>query len=163
MTDPVPSKERDTTQGALGELYGWLIDSANQSSPYDSQMLMKAASIVGDRLATPSDEIEQLRQDCRRWENAHKIWLAESERLRKQVNELSIHAEKWVKRATTPAHEREPPHCSSCSCGMTPEPDALRQYVHEQLGHLAGDDNRPAEALIRLAAERATQPPGDGQ
>lgn len=44
MTDPVPSKD-------LSELYQWLIDKANDSDPYDSQMFTKAMSIVGDRLA----------------------------------------------------------------------------------------------------------------
>lgn len=36
----------------------------------------------------------------------------------------------------------------------------LRRYVHEQLGHLCDDDNRPAEGLIRIAAERTAPPPG---
>lgn len=44
------------------------------------------------------DEIERLREDDRRWENAHKILLVEIERLKR------------------PWHEREAPHCANCSC-----------------------------------------------
>ena len=42
--------------------------------------------------------------------------------------------------------------------GIQAEIDAanrgLRKYIHEQLGFLTTDDNRPAEALIRLAVKR---------
>lgn len=50
----------------------------------------------------PWCENEHLRRENVRWENAHKILLSEIERLKR------------------PAHEREPPHCSNCSCGLAP-------------------------------------------
>jgi predicted nucleotidyltransferase len=34
----------------LSDLFGWLIDLANESSPHHSQMLMKAADVVGQKL-----------------------------------------------------------------------------------------------------------------
>jgi hypothetical protein len=40
-----------------------------------------------------------------------------------------------------------------------PKSEALRAYIFEQLGFLCDDDNRPAEALIRIAVQRLTQPP----
>jgi hypothetical protein len=39
----------------------------------------------------------------------------------------------------------------------------LRRYVHEQLGPLCDDDNRPAEALVRLAAERLKLETDEGE
>lgn len=50
-------------------------------------------------LEPSSTEVESLRRENVRWENAHKIVLADNERLKRQVDELSTHAEKWVKRA----------------------------------------------------------------
>lgn len=113
-------------------------------------------------------ENERLREDCRRWENAHKILLADNERLRKQVGELSTHAEKWVKRATTPAHEREAPHCSTCACGMAvhapltdAEIDAIANEGHRNAA--GGIYATSVYEFARAIESRAAQPPRDGQ
>ena len=112
----------------------------------------------------------------------------ENDQLHKQVVELSTHAEKWVKRATTPAHEREMPHCSTCSCPPYPAATGtvlarLRDLRHvaeasgqtvwlsadnilDVLAEIDGRDRRIAE-LVRLTAAVPAQcspkPPGDGQ
>ena len=46
----------------------------------------------------------EARRENARWENAHKILIADNDRLRRQVGELSIHAEKWVRRALGSEH-----------------------------------------------------------
>lgn len=80
-----------------------------------------------------------------------------------------------IERLSKPAHEREPPHCSSCSCGMTaPEPEALRREQVKAICHaLSGtcvmvtDPHRPLcsveTCLAMEAAARAAQPPRNGQ
>lgn len=40
---------------------------------------------------------------------------------------LALFAE--IERLSKPAHERESPHCSTCSCGMQPEPPAIAHSV----------------------------------
>lgn len=127
MTDSIPSKD----------VVAILREAARFSFPNERQMREST-----DWQA--ADEIVRLREDCRRWENAHKIWLADNERLRAQVAELSIHAEKWVKRATTPVHEREPPHCSNCSCGMT----VHAPFTDAEIDAIANDGHRNAAGGI---------------
>lgn len=106
------------------------------------------------------------------------------DRQRQQIESLSIHAEKWVKRALTPAHEREGSHCSTCGCGLAPEPAVtlafLRQLSDEYIGTLdnyplagyatpqeyAGSELSRFFAWLEMSsgfAVRATQPPRDGQ
>lgn len=101
MSDPVPSKECD------------YLAKLQHSHP----------------MVQLQREVEELRRDNRRWENAHKILLAEVERHKRDVKLLEIvgkEQEQRIAELKRPAHEREPPHCSSCACGMTPEPEAGR-------------------------------------
>lgn len=103
MSEQPPSKEVASAEHALAPVqYGWLHipDTARGT---DTPAWVR----LGDYL---------------KLQNGHKILSDENDRFRKQIAELSVHAEKWVKRATTPAHEREPPHCSTCACGLAPEP-----------------------------------------
>lgn len=72
----------------------------------------------GSLAACITAERDWLREELAREVGTRAALVAEVDARRKQVEALSIHAEKWVKRALTPAHEREPPHCSTCSCGM---------------------------------------------
>jgi hypothetical protein len=37
-----------------------------------------------------------------------------------------------IERLSRPVHEREPPHCSTCSCGLAPEPAAAPELVFGQ-------------------------------
>lgn len=81
------------------------------------------------------EQVEHLRRENGRWENAHKILLAENERLRQTIRgKTFVTAEPggdlvqqmrlvgyhdWasaVERLQRPAYEREPPHCPNCSC-----------------------------------------------
>lgn len=112
----------------------------------------------------------------------------EIESLQRQVEALSIHAAKWVTRAlelqTNLARvtgEREPPHCSTCGCGLAPEPavtpsERLRRIAFD-LSDLAINPPRELNRteLAKIAArmlsasahvelgERTAQPPGDGE
>lgn len=83
---------------------------------------------------------EQRRENVR-WENAHKILLAEVERLKR------------------PAHEREPPHCSTCGCGLAQPPgdDGPRPLWLNDRCHHEGCANPPVDGLS-CAKHR-----GDGQ
>jgi hypothetical protein len=142
MNEQPPSKEQ-------------LIERLNYSANGCEFMNMpETARICREAIA----EITRLREDNRRWENARNVWMAEEKRLKAQVEELSIHAEKWVKRALggdhswyggqvneeackqlvklnrdarKPAHEREMPHCSTCACPpFEPRPD-ISSYTVE--------------------------------
>lgn len=79
--------------------------------------------------------------------------LSENDRLRRQVDELSMHAEKWVKRALG---------------GATPEPPAdllaaIRSKAVEALGQWECPDVRECvQEIIDVIDARATQPPGAG-
>lgn len=92
MTDQLPSKDLnvDEIRGAL-----------------------RAARQLIETLARDCD---RLFEDLQRTESARIALLAENEHYKRRVEELSIHAEKWVQRALKPAHEREAPHCSTCAC-----------------------------------------------
>lgn len=138
MTEQRPSKEK-----LLIELRGW--------------HTLKGA----DCFRQAADEIVRLHEDCRRWENAHQILLAEIERLKR------------------PAHEREGPHCSTCSCPPYPAATGtvlarLRDLRHvaeasgqtvwlsadnilDVLAEIDGRDRRIAEL------ERAAQSPKSGR
>lgn len=103
-----------------------------------------------------------------------------------------IHLQDEIKRLSRPAHEREPPHCSTCACGLAPEP--AREYpdpvtAFEKLAEALPDgfqfpamepNNEPlthmevlsavhhhASEIVRLTAtvpvECSPQPPRDGQ
>lgn len=76
----------------------------------------------------PSKECSHLYQAHLR-ELFGRCLTCEIESLQRQVDALSIHSAKWVTRAlelqTNIARitgEREPPHCSTCACGLAPEP-----------------------------------------
>ena len=60
-----------------------------------------------------------------------------------------IRARLDIARKALPAVEPSPVHQE-----ITAANEALRRHVHEQLGFLTTDDNRPAEGLIRLAVKR---------
>ena len=138
----------------------------------------------GDLVLMLIDEIERLREELQREVGTRAARVAEIDHLRRQVAELSVHAEKWVKRALTPAHEREGSHCSTCGCGLAPEPAVtlafLRQLSDEYIGTLdnyplagyatpqeyAGSELSRFFAWLEMSsgfAVRATQPPRDGQ
>lgn len=136
----------------------------------------------------PSDIVEQMRLA------GYHDWATAVERLERRVDELSTHAEKWVKRAleraapdpaasirelaasaykdghgedlsddrdlsarthelmrqlSRPAHEREPPHCSTCGCGIVHAP-ACRV-------HIADVCNCGAVPLVEAAQDRALE------
>jgi hypothetical protein len=60
--------------------------------------------------------------------------------------------------------EREGPHCSTCACGLAPEPPAeclTDERIEEFLGELDGYCDR--SEVVRKWFGRAAQPPGDGQ
>jgi hypothetical protein len=78
MTDHLPSKERDKL---IIELRGW--------------HTLKGA----DCFRQAADEIERLREELAREVGTREARVAEIDALRRKVNELSTHAEKWVKRA----------------------------------------------------------------
>jgi hypothetical protein len=86
MTDPVPSKECDCCKDGF---FPFCPCGCHQRAA--AQRVALAVSL--------EQQCENLRRENVRWENAHKILLSENDRLRRQVGELSIHAEKWVKRA----------------------------------------------------------------
>jgi hypothetical protein len=140
--------------------------------------------------------LQHLRRENVRWENAHKILLAEVERHKRDVKLLEIvgkEQEQRIAELKRPAHEREAPHCSSCSCPPY-EPAAEPTMPGELARHIerkfmvavmeADDAFQKAGAagtktwirdflLGRLEANglgigmkehvRAAQPPGDGQ
>lgn len=79
-----------------------------------------------DRLATeltPTYRYELWRH----LHHEHGLTLMESE-----LDEIARLAAPAVK----PAHEREPPHCSSCSCGLPAEPPADAHEIQNALGYL---------------------------
>lgn len=39
---------------------------------------------------------------------------------------LGYTAAEEIERLSRPSHEREPPHCSTCACGIASEPGAVR-------------------------------------
>lgn len=207
MTDPVPSKDEvERLQRRIDE--------------QDQQMHQMGVC----------QTCVDLREDNRRWLNAHKIWMDENKRLKKQVEELSVHAEKGVKsalggepdayyaalnrlavamgnpalhwkdpetiesalvdeaarRLSKPAHEREMPHCVSCSCPPYPAPEpadgkridlpiAIWAQALDIIGQCAEIDamDDHATAWIREANKffdshavsltESAQPPGDRQ
>ena len=97
----------------------------------------------------PSKEWEGPREG-----QAYVLWLeGQVTGLRKQVEELSIHAEKWVKRALT--HEREMPHCSTCACPPY-DAEALKNSIPGCI-----HDSAPANEACAVCYP--TQPPRDGQ
>lgn len=140
MTDPVPSKDLVTRlrSRVIGEPGG-------EPTPAAREYFAEWAGAVNDG-----------------WQAADEI-----ERLRKQVDELSIHAEKWVKRVLDQGAAPEPP--------VTPS-ERLRRVAFE-LSDIA--TNCPRELnrseMAKIAArmlsasahvelgERAAQPPRDGQ
>lgn len=123
MTDPVPSKDvlavaLTSEQEARAEQ---LVYDIGQD-PYVAHQFVRV-------IVHHADEIEHLRRENVRWENAHKILIAENERLQRQVTELSIHAEKWVKRAL----------------GSVPEPAAMRALWNKAV--IVQSDNRATVAF----------------
>jgi hypothetical protein len=66
--------------------------------------------------------------------------------------DMSIPVGAWNRRA----HETSTP----LDLGPTGTAEGLRRYIHEQIGFLAGDDdNKPAEKLLRIAAQRLKSSP----
>src|SRR5687768_6579024 len=68
-----------------------------------------------------------------------------------------------IERLKRPAHEREPPHCSTCGCGLAPEPpamhpcdDGMRAMKHGPCGGQGCDDCDDGVVLV------LAQPPGAG-
>lgn len=124
MTDPVPSKElfpgEPTAPWDRKDLAGPPLNEAAWN--YELRSYYERWQ-RGAR-----EEIENLRRENVRWENAHKILLSENERFRR------------------PAHEREPPHCASCACGMEPEqPNAIRALWNKAV--IVQDGNRATVAF----------------
>jgi len=93
---------------------------------------------------------------------------AEATDVNKTSNDVAQEAfEKWLR--TRPHHchgdfaafhagfaaaRRTPDETSGIQAEIDAANRGLRKYIHEQLGFLTTDDNRPAEALIRLAVKR---------
>lgn len=107
MIDPVPSKDLLPCPfcGKDAKVYGvnlvGCVDTVGCGAQVDWGHFYGPDPVIAawNKRAAGVEEIEHLRRENVRWENAHKILLSENERLRKQVGELSVHAEKWVKRA----------------------------------------------------------------
>jgi hypothetical protein len=67
-----------TSNEQLSDLYSWLLDTASEASPYESQMLTRAAAVVGEKLLsianaalqpaveTPADALRVLAEVRRR-------------------------------------------------------------------------------------------------
>lgn len=85
---------------------------------------------VAGRYVDLQDEIQRLREDLQRSESARIAILAENEHYKREAAEANamLNSE-WFARVTykqqlrealdklaKPAHEREPPHCSTCEC-----------------------------------------------
>lgn len=188
MTDSVPSKdllsevsltpEQETRVEAISaECYRKHIDA----DPY----VMRIVVHLQDKVAELERDVEEAEADTRaanvrtdqmtvaweearreniRWENAHKILLDKIERLKR------------------PPHEREMPHCSTCSCPPYETPAAPSK---ERISHLISyweakaksherwpeGQGLHAEALGRVYCDTITAlqqrylalPPGDGQ
>lgn len=176
MTDPVPSKVCHVCDTPDGDHLDWCTPQAREQRPSKDEVWSDAR--VRDELRdydlclTP-ERVEQIFRQA----------LGLIDRQREQIESLSIHAEKWVKRALTPAHEREGPHCSTCGCGLAPEPAVtltlLRQLAEEYIETLgqypvegyatpreyAGSELSRFFAWLRMSsgfAVRAAQPPGGG-
>lgn len=72
-----------------------------------------------------------------------------------------------------PAHEREPPHCSTCGCGLAPEPAADQLATRDAMSYGSGfvrimpDGSREHvphhEVFIEPDEDSPSQPPRDGQ
>jgi hypothetical protein len=74
-----------------------------------------------------------------------------------------------------PAHEREPPHCSTCACGLAPEPCLeceKRKHANDRINYETTDDgfricrgyhHRSADCEWEYYVRRSTLPPGAGQ
>lgn len=79
------------------------------------------------------EQLVAARRTAEYWKAEHLAGNAEIDRLRKQVARLKQYicvtalagyrcAPCAERLAPKPAHEREPPHCSTCGCGLAPEP-----------------------------------------
>jgi hypothetical protein len=84
----------------------------------------------------------------------------EIERLKRQVEELSIHAEKWVKRALGGA---TPEPCQECE---------KRKHANDRINYETTEDgfricrgyhHRSADCEWEYYVRRPAQPPGEGQ
>lgn len=71
-----------------------------------------------------------------------------------------------------PAHERESPHCSTCACGLAPEPPADAKDAARYRWLRADNAYAPEENMVMGGEEldhlcddgiSSSQPPGDGQ
>jgi hypothetical protein len=164
MTDPVPSKDQVWTNVRIMDELG---DYDACLSPEHVRQLFENAHRL----------LQDLRREIVRWENAHKILLADIERHKRDVKLLEIvgkEQEQRIAELKRPAHEREPPHCSNCSCGMTaPEPGVSVDRAFE-LGwriaaewagrdDLIADIGSPVYEQDKSKALSSTQPPRDGQ
>ena len=126
MTDPVPSKDQVTQ--AWDDLNALVTFAYEQGF---HEIGYSPLNVIDSALA-------DARRENVRWENAHKILLSEIERLKR------------------PAHEREPPHCSTCACGLAPEPAAVPDTVDFFMCC-----NRFIQHASTCKHAGAAQPPGD--
>lgn len=135
MTEQVPSKK--CFHDRFVDLWHETIESiAKHTRRYGG---------AADLFREADRDLAELRRENVRWENAHKVvmserelWKGRAERingivLRLNADEgLSSGALAGLQRLaqaaggaapeSKPAHEREPPHCSTCACGLAIEP-----------------------------------------
>lgn len=97
-------------------------------------------------------EIEHLREDCRRWENARNVWMADEKRLKEQVARL-----KQYICVTALAGYR----CAPCAERLAPkpahEPAADLLEASQRVSAIAlGAAGKHAERVVELEAEVST-------
>jgi hypothetical protein len=122
MTDPVPSKKRDTPKT---DAAAFMIEHAYSKPvvPADfARNLERELDEAHEEIeyfetgcARKDEKIADLKRDNVRWENAHKILLAENERLRKECMERFDQARHFAELSNgRPAAERGEVTCPSC-------------------------------------------------
>jgi hypothetical protein len=132
MTDPVPSKELAEFNAALVTIARRRFTEANRC--FSDGVCDCESCTAGQTLV---EEIERLNaaltaaaQDAARDASARIALLAENEHYKREAADANQMLEsEWFQRVTykqqlraaldkleKPAHEREPPHCSTCSC-----------------------------------------------
>jgi hypothetical protein len=125
----------------LSELYTWLLDTSNESSPYESQMLTRAAAVVGEKLLSianaalqPAVETTASPTDAQIDEFVSGLMglFCVGDMVKTPYTMEAVAREMmrgWLagfQLKTTPVHPdptgttREPPHCPTCGCGVAP-------------------------------------------
>lgn len=104
MTDHLPSKqERDAFEA-------WAVDkfSTHRHAFHPHRYLLDSTNLAWKAWQARADiqlrELQSLREDIQRAESARVAILAENEHYKTELARVT--------------GEREPPHCSTCSCGM---------------------------------------------